>query len=67
MNITQREVSGPFTVYVWWTLCWWHDNIFVRGEEESVLDKDFVNKIQIQVLMTAVDERGTKGSALLEL
>ena len=43
---------------MWSTLCWWHDNFFVKGEEESVLDKDFVNKRQIQVLMTAVDEGG---------
>ena len=27
----------------------------------------FVNKMQIQVFMTAVDEGGRKGSALLEL
>ena len=39
-------------------LVWWHDNFFVRGEEGSVSDKDFVNKLQIQVLMAAVDEMG---------
>ena len=63
----QREASGPFTVHVWWTLCWCHDNFFIRGEEDSVLGKDFVNKMQIQVLMIAVYEGGRKGSALLEL
>ena len=39
-------------------LGWRYDNIFVTGEEGSVSDKDFVNKMQIQVLMAAVDEMG---------
>ena len=39
-------------------LVWWHDNFFVRGEEGSVADKDFVSKMQIQVLIAAVDEMG---------
>ena len=33
------ETSGSFSVHVCWTLCWWHDNFFVRGEEGSVLKK----------------------------
>ena len=42
-------------------LVWWHDNFFVRGKQGSVSDKDFVNKMQIQVLMTDVYEMGGKG------
>ena len=44
-----------------------HDNSFLREEERSISDKDFVNEMQIQVVMTTVDEGGRKGSALLEL
>ena len=62
----QREVSGSFSVHVLWTLCWWHDHFFVTGEKGSVSNKVFVNKMQIQVLMTAVDEGGRKGSTLLD-
>ena len=35
----QIEASGSFSVHVCWTLCWWHDNVFVRGEEGSVSEK----------------------------
>ena len=63
----QREVSGSFSVHAFWTLCWWHDHFFVTGEEGSVSNKVFVNKMQIQVLMTTVDEGGREGSTLLDL
>ena len=46
---------------MWWTLCWLHDNSFLREEEGSISDKDSVNKMQIQVVMTTVDEEGGKG------
>ena len=48
---------------MWWTLSGGMITFFVRGEEGSVSDKDFVNKLQIQVLMAAVDEIG--GGSLL--
>ena len=56
----QIEAFGSFSVHVWWTLSWCHDNFFVRGDQGSVSDRDFVNEMQIQALMAAVYVMGGK-------
>ena len=56
----QRDAPGLSLFMCGRPCCWWHDSVFVRGEERSVWDKDFINKMQIQVLMTAFDKGGGK-------
>ena len=55
----QIEAYGSFSVHVWWSLSGGMIT-FVRGEQGNVSDKDFVNKMQIQVLIAAVYEIGER-------
>ena len=60
-EVTYCYAKRGISVHVWWTLCLSHNIFFLREEEGSVLDKGFVNKMRIQVLMAGADEGGRNG------